>query len=65
MQDGIAAGQSVPHVHCHILPRKIGDFKRMDDVYEELENQKLNEVFDPAAERRPRTLEEMGAESMS
>ena len=63
MQDGVAAGQSVPHVHCHILPRKIGDFKRNDDVYTEIENQKLNEVFDPNAIRRPRSLDEMTVES--
>ena len=37
VQDGKAAGQSVPHVHVHILPRKAGDFERNDDVYEELE----------------------------
>jgi bis(5'-adenosyl)-triphosphatase len=37
VQDGRAAGQSVPHVHVHILPRKAGDFERNDDVYDELE----------------------------
>jgi bis(5'-adenosyl)-triphosphatase len=37
VQDGRAAGQSVPHVHVHILPRTAGDFERNDDVYEELE----------------------------
>ena len=25
IQDGIAAGQSVPHVHCHIIPRYLKD----------------------------------------
>ena len=28
MQDGMDAGQSVPHVHAHIIPRKAAD---MDD----------------------------------
>ena len=28
MQDGVDAGQSVPHVHAHIIPRKAAD---MDD----------------------------------
>merc|ERR1712071_456011 len=31
MQDGKAAGQSVAHVHWHILPRKEGDFEKNDD----------------------------------
>ena len=57
------AGQSVPHVHLHILPRKGGDFKRNDDVYDHLEQQNLPEAFDPAAERLPRTKEEMEEES--
>ena len=70
IQDGAAAGQSVPHVHVHILPRKLNDFKRNDDVYDHLENQKLDEAFqqtdsqvDPTAERMPRSKEEMAAES--
>ena len=37
VQDGRNAGQSVPHVHVHILPRTRGDFDRNDDVYDELE----------------------------
>jgi bis(5'-adenosyl)-triphosphatase len=37
VQDGRAAGQSVPHVHVHILPRTNGDFERNDVIYEELE----------------------------
>lgn len=38
VQDGRAAGQSVPHVHVHILPRRSGDFQRNDDVYDELQD---------------------------
>jgi bis(5'-adenosyl)-triphosphatase len=43
VQDGIAAGQTVPHVHFHILPRRLrgdrfGD-SRPDEVYVELEKQ--------------------------
>nr|XP_042140326.1 bis(5'-adenosyl)-triphosphatase isoform X2 [Peromyscus maniculatus bairdii] len=35
MQDGPEAGQTVKHVHVHILPRKAGDFRRNDNIYDE------------------------------
>eukprot|EP00850_Spirogloea_muscicola_P021211 SM000240S08628 [mRNA] locus=s240:67188:68492:+ [translate_table: standard] len=35
-QDGPQAGQTVPHVHIHILPRRDGDFKKNDDVYDDV-----------------------------
>jgi bis(5'-adenosyl)-triphosphatase len=37
IQDGPAAGQTVPHVHIHCLPRTPGDFKKNDEVYGALE----------------------------
>jgi len=32
IQDGPDAGQTVPHVHIHVMPRKKGDFQRNDDM---------------------------------
>ena len=76
IQDGVASGQSVPHVHVHILPRREGDFKRNDDIYEHLEQQNLDTVMDtthiametttavdPAGERVPRTATDMAREA--
>ena len=34
IQDGPQAGQTVPHVHIHILPRKRGDFEKNDEIYD-------------------------------
>ncbi len=34
LQDGEAAGQTVPHLHIHIIPRKDGDFPVDQDWYE-------------------------------
>lgn len=34
VQDGKDAGQTVEHVHVHLIPRKPGDFDRNDDVYD-------------------------------
>ena len=77
IQDGPEAGQTVPHVHVHILPRRSGDFEKNDQVYDELE--KLEEELEELAEihgkkvkgeklnldieRKPRTPDEMAAEA--
>lgn len=45
VQDGVAAGQSVPHVHAHIIPRKEGDMDKRgggDKLYDELEGEEGN-----------------------
>jgi predicted metal-dependent phosphotriesterase family hydrolase len=36
-QDGASAGQTVPHVHVHVLPRKAGDFKENDEIYDAID----------------------------
>ncbi|KAI2831165.1 hypothetical protein CBS133816_2690 [Aspergillus niger] len=50
IQDGADAGQSVPHVHAHMIPRKRGDLDDkggMDAVYEMLDGEEgdLRDVF--------------------
>jgi predicted amidohydrolase/diadenosine tetraphosphate (Ap4A) HIT family hydrolase len=37
VQDGPEAGQTVNHIHVHVLPRKAGDFSNNDDIYSRLE----------------------------
>ncbi|XP_072845425.2 bis(5'-adenosyl)-triphosphatase isoform X1 [Pogona vitticeps] len=62
VQDGPEAGQTVKHVHVHILPRKSGDFSRNDNIYEELQQ------HDKEAEETPskwRSEDEMAAEAAS
>ncbi|KAK5411211.1 Dinucleoside triphosphate hydrolase [Exophiala xenobiotica] len=40
IQDGVDAGQSVPHVHVHIIPRQKGDYDHRgggDQIYEAMD----------------------------
>jgi len=56
IQNGPLAGQSIPHVHVHILPRREGDFAENDEIYRELqEHDKVETGW--------RTEEEMVAEA--
>ncbi|KAI4738020.1 bis-tetraphosphatase [Aureobasidium sp. EXF-12298] len=79
IQDGVAAGQSVPHVHCHLIPRKGKDMDEQgggDKIYEQLEGeegdigqwQRRGErqgKFPKVEdeERKPRSMEEMEKEA--
>jgi bis(5'-adenosyl)-triphosphatase len=72
VQDGLSAGQSVPHVHVHILPRKSNDFEPNDIVYDKLEEWAPREEFSALkprlsvpedSKRHDRTVDEMAAEA--
>lgn len=54
LQDGKAAGQTVEHVHIHLIPRKDRDLARNNDIYE-----KINIDID----RPNRSFEEMAEEA--
>uniref|UniRef100_A0A182WF00 Nitrilase and fragile histidine triad fusion protein NitFhit n=1 Tax=Anopheles minimus TaxID=112268 RepID=A0A182WF00_9DIPT len=57
VQDGPDSGQTVFHVHCHIMPRHEGDFPENDQIYGELNR------HDKEPERSRRSVEEMAAEA--
>ncbi|KAG9483915.1 bis(5'-adenosyl)-triphosphatase [Eleutherodactylus coqui] len=58
IQDGPEAGQTVPHVHVHILPRRTGDFEKNDTIYEILHDHDKE-----ADSEKWRSEEEMAAEA--
>lgn len=59
VQNGDFSGQTVPHVHCHIMPRKKGDFEHNDMIYIELSRH--DNPDEELEERRP--VEEMAKEA--
>lgn len=77
IQDGPESGQSVPHLHTHLIPRFKVDTLVGDSVHEKLENldliknfenRKSNHRLHPQPfikdnERFPRSMEEMEAEA--
>ncbi|CAA0833552.1 FRAGILE HISTIDINE TRIAD [Striga hermonthica] len=67
IQDGPQAGQTVPHVHIHILPRKNGDFEKNDEIYDaiDLKEKELKQNLDLDKERKDRSMEEMAEEADS
>ncbi|CAO3696921.1 unnamed protein product [Umbelopsis ramanniana] len=64
MQDGPQAGQTVAHVHMHIIPRRAGDWVNNDDIYDEMDGKKaaVAKRVDND-ERKPRSIDEMREEA--
>eukprot|EP00892_Ulva_mutabilis_P005274 jgi/Ulvmu1/3118/UM015_0158.1 len=71
IQDGPAAGQTVPHVHIHCVPRHFKDLKRNDDIYDRIDEAEAQEsaARQPQSlggvdvDRKPRSSEEMAEEA--
>ncbi|XP_023895287.1 bifunctional bis(5'-adenosyl)-triphosphatase/adenylylsulfatase FHIT isoform X1 [Quercus suber] len=65
IQDGPQAGQTVPHVHVHILPRKVNDFENNDEIYDAIDEKEkeLKQKLDLDKERKDRNPEEMSQEA--
>ena len=63
VQDGAAAGQTVPHCHIHLLPRRAGDFEQNDQVYDAIDAGERGLTRDLDRERVARSPGEMAAEA--
>ncbi|XVF08618.1 hypothetical protein REPUB_Repub07fG0018400 [Reevesia pubescens] len=65
IQDGPQAGQTVAHVHIHILPRTDGDFERNDEIYDaiDVKEKELKQNLDLDKERKDRSVEDMSKEA--
>ncbi len=58
LQESEAAGQSVAHLHLHIIPRKPADLARPGDWYAQLEEQRRSAMIDSPG-RRPLSSDEI------
>ena len=54
LQDGPAAGQTIPHVHIHCVPRHFKDLERNDEVYDRIDDAEQDELS--ARQRCARSL---------
>ncbi|KAJ8706315.1 hypothetical protein PYW08_010941 [Mythimna loreyi] len=61
IQDGENAGRTVHHLHCHVMPRKKGDFIDNDLIYLELAKHDQFKSGHPS--KPPRTREDMVEEA--
>lgn len=55
IQDGTEAGQTVPHLHLHIIPRSAGDLAHPGDWYPRLRESHSRHIDDDS---RPRVTDE-------
>jgi bis(5'-adenosyl)-triphosphatase len=76
IQDGADAGQSVAHLHTHIIPRKSKDLPNTDDIYGQMDGEEGNvgkylsdaerghfPAVDADESRQPRSLQDMVREA--
>lgn len=61
VQDGVEAGQSVNHVHVHVIPRRKGDIEG-DEIYERMDGREgdLGSVWKEFEEMQRRRREREG-----
>ncbi|TMW65794.1 hypothetical protein Poli38472_008436 [Pythium oligandrum] len=62
IQDGPDAGQTVPHVHIHVIPRRTGDFVPNDEIYTQIERHERDLGMDNN-ESASRSQEKMASEA--